>query len=118
MSFKTEFNRLQRQSYKIAASKGFHDRDETYKIRDRDAQFAQRLMLTVSELSEALEALRHADPPDSHIPKFRGTEAEIADAVIRIFDIAETYGLRLSDAIVAKMAYNARRQKMNGGKAF
>lgn len=118
MSFKQEFNRLQRQAYKTAASKGFHNADDNYHIKTRDAQFAQRLMLTVSELSEALEALRHGDPADSHIPKFRGTEAELADAVIRILDIAETHNLRLADAIIAKMAYNTRREQMNGGKAF
>ena len=118
MSLKREFNRLQRQAYKISVEHGFHEGDEHYYINTRNAQFAQRLMLTVSELSEALEALRHDDPKDSHIPKFRGTEAELADAVIRIWDIAETYGLRLSDAIIAKMAYNHQRARMNGGKKF
>jgi NTP pyrophosphatase (non-canonical NTP hydrolase) len=116
MSFKKEFNRVAKACYKISAEHGFHEGDENYLLSERNAQFAQRLMLTVSELSEALEALRHDDPPDSHIKKFRGTEAELADAVIRIMDISETYGLRLADAIIAKMSYNHKRPKMHGKK--
>lgn len=113
MSFIKEFSRVQRKMYENSRRKGFHDGDT-----GSNAEASQRLMLTVSELSEALEALRHGNPPDSHIPKFSGMEAELADAVIRIMDLAETLDLRLAQAIVAKAAYNSRRQKMHGGKLF
>lgn len=119
MSFIKEFSRIQRKCYQIAKSKGFHscDYDSVHTVVAM-AQSSQRLMLIVSELSEALEALRHGNPPDSHIPEFSGLEAELADAVIRICDLAETHELRLAQAIVAKMAYNSTRAKMNGGKKF
>jgi len=71
-----------------------------------------------SELSEALEALRHDNPPDDHIPEFSGTEAELADVIIRIMDYAELRGLRLAEAIVAKHEYNRNRPLRHGGKRF
>jgi NTP pyrophosphatase (non-canonical NTP hydrolase) len=126
VSFKTEFKRVQKQMYKISKEHGFHDDDYTPEQAEYDsnfsvrykAQVAQRLMLTVSELSEALEAMRHDNPPDSHISNFTGLEAELADAVIRIMDLAETTNSRLAEAIIAKAAYNANRPHKHGGKVF
>ena len=74
------------------------------------------LMLVVTELAEAVEAIRHGNPPDDKIPTFSGAEAECADAVIRLMDMAEFYGWRLSEAIIAKAEMNKGRQKMHGGK--
>lgn len=127
MSFKKEFSRVQRKAFENSVKKGFHDIDKdisntfcggTFSQSMQQARQAQRLMLIVSELGEALEAIRHGNPPDSHIPKFSGVEAELADAIIRIMDLAETHNLRLADAILAKMSFNARRPKMHGGKKF
>lgn len=67
-----------------------------------------------SELSEALEALRHGNPMDDHIPEFTGVEAELADVVIRVMDYACSRNLRLGEAIVAKMAYNTTRENKHG----
>ena len=129
--FVSQFDRVQRKMYDNSMRKGFHDIDEQidnlnfeYGVPDelvlaiKQARVAQRLMLVVSELSEALEAVRNGNPPDNHIPEFSGLEAELADAVIRIQDMAETESARLGRAIVAKAAYNANRQAMHGGKLF
>jgi NTP pyrophosphatase (non-canonical NTP hydrolase)/DNA-binding CsgD family transcriptional regulator len=78
----------------------------------------EMIALMHSELSEALEALRHGNPPDSHIPEFKGTEAELADVVIRIMDYGAARGLRIGEAVEAKMAFNANRPHKHGGKAF
>jgi len=115
MSFIQEFSRLQKKAFDISKAHGFHESDAKYSETRIKEQISQRLMLTVSELSEALEAIRHDNPPDSHIPKFTGLEAEMADAVIRLLDLAETTNSRLGAAIVAKMAYNHKRPMMNGG---
>jgi len=63
----------------------------------------EKLMLVVSELSEALEEYRK-EPVDA----IRFGE-EIADAVIRLFDLAGSLGLPLEAQIVEKMRTNLRR---------
>jgi len=68
----------------------------------------QKLLLIHSEISEACEADRKG-LKDSHLPHRDGVEVELADAVIRIFDLAGALGYSLGDAIAEKMAYNAER---------
>ena len=76
------------------------------------------IALIHSELSEALEALRHGNPPDDHIPEFNGVEAEFADVIIRILDMSARNGWRIGEAIIAKMNYNNERAYKHGGKKF
>jgi NTP pyrophosphatase (non-canonical NTP hydrolase) len=52
-------------------------------------------------------------------------EVELADAVIRIFDLAGAYDMDLGGAIAEKMAFNAERadhkienRNADGGKAY
>lgn len=68
----------------------------------------EMLMLVTSELAEALEADRK-NLKDSHLPHRDGFEVEIADALIRLFDIAGGLGLDLNGAFAEKMEYNANR---------
>jgi NTP pyrophosphatase (non-canonical NTP hydrolase) len=76
--------------------------------------FGDVIALIHSELSEALEADRHGNPPGEHIPEFSGIEEELADAVIRIMDFAGTKGHRVVQAILAKAAYNKSRPYKHG----
>jgi NTP pyrophosphatase (non-canonical NTP hydrolase) len=85
---------------------------------DKERNDGEIIALMHSELSEALEALRHGNPPDDHIPAFSGAEAEMADVVIRIMDYGQARGLRIAEAIEAKMAYNNNRPRKHGGKVF
>lgn len=78
----------------------------------------EMIALMHSELSEALEAIRHGNPPSDHIPEFTGMEEEFADVIIRILDVAFARNLRLAEAILAKMKFNASRPYKHGGKAF
>lgn len=86
--------------------------------------FSNKLMLIVSEVSEAMEGDRKslADDKLTHRPM---REVELADAVIRIFDLAGAYNMDLAGAIAEKMAFNAKRpdhklenRKAEGGKAY
>lgn len=72
------------------------------------------LALVHSEISEALEALRKNNPPDSKLPEFTSVETELADAVIRIMDLAHARGWRVAQAIEAKMKYNTGRPYKHG----
>ena len=76
-----------------------------------------KIALIHSELSEALEADRKNIESDDKVPDFTGLEAELADTLIRIYDLAGRNNLRLGEALVAKMAYNLGRP-FKHGKAY
>lgn len=79
---------------------------------------AEKIALMHAELSEALEALRNGNPASDHIPEFSGMEEEFADVVIRIMDYSGVIGLRIAEAVEAKLEFNANRPYKHGGKAF
>lgn len=81
-------------------------------------------MLTVSELSEAMEGLRKS-LMDDKLPHRPMMEVELADAVIRIGDLAGAMGFDLVGAILEKLEYNRTRadhklenRAAEGGKKF
>lgn len=69
----------------------------------------EMLALVHSEISEALEAHRK-NLADDKLPHRNGLEVELADAVIRIADIAGAHNLDVAGAIQEKLRYNATRQ--------
>lgn len=89
-----------------------------------DALVPQKLCLVHSEISEGMEGHRKGKM-DDHLPHRPMLEVELADAVIRIADLAGALGLDLGGAIAEKMAYNAQRPDHKaearaavGGKAY
>lgn len=67
-----------------------------------------KLALVHSEISEALEGYRK-NLMDDHLPDRKMIEVELADALIRIFDLAGALELDLGGALVEKFNYNQHR---------
>lgn len=86
--------------------------------------FATKMALIHSEVSEALEGGRKGSM-DDHLPHRKAEEVELADACIRIFDLAKARQLDILGAIIEKQTYNKHRADHNltnraaaGGKKF
>lgn len=82
------------------------------------------LCLVHSEVSEAMEGDRK-NLMDDKLPHRPMLEVELADALIRISDMAGGMGLDLAGAVAEKLAYNETRddhkhenRKAEGGKAY
>jgi hypothetical protein len=90
----------------------------------KELNIGERICLLHSEASEMMEGFRK-DLPSDHIEGFSMAEEEAADILIRLFDMAEPAGLRLGEAFIAKLNYNAVRpdhkpenREKEGGKQF
>lgn len=90
-----------------AVDKGFWEYPAEWKL-----MYNTKLMLIVSEVAEAMEELR---TDDVDLEKFGD---ELADIVIRVFDLAEMAALDLVARVKAKHQYNLTRPHKHGGKAF
>lgn len=123
-------NDLCKAAYQNAVDKGWYEEPRT---------FGDAIALMHSELSEALEDYRagkgfkevwyegknsagmpmiSAQPITSYAEKPCGVLSELADTVIRIFDLCGHHGADLEGMIAEKMAYNATRPKRHGGKTL
>ena len=90
--------------------------------KDKKRNIGEALMLVTTELAEALEGHRKG-LHDPHLPKRDNYTVEIADALIRLFDLAGGTCIDLPGAFEEKMQYNARRadhkienRRLPGGK--
>lgn len=116
---------LQKQCHGAAKSAGWWiDASTGDSITTNPYCFSNKLCLIHSEVSEAMEGDRK-NLPDDKLPHRPMREVELADAVIRIFDLAGAYGMDLAGAIAEKMAFNAQRpdhklenRVAEGGKAY
>lgn len=121
---------LQDTCYTIAAESGWWtDLDTMQDIRVWEKKHVQhwvgaKLALVHSEISEALEGYRK-QLSDDKLPHRPMVEVELADAIIRIFDLAGGMGWDVPGAIAEKLQYNLSREdhKLDnraqaGGKSF
>jgi len=101
-----------------AKEAGWWDREKTWET------FPRCLTLIHSEISEAMEGDRK-NLQDDHLPHRPMSEVELADALIRIFDLGGAYDMDLAGAVVEKLEYNKQRadhkkanREQDGGKNY
>lgn len=115
---------LQEACHGAAKEAGWWVAKDGSRVQDNPYAFSNKLALIHSEISEAMEGDRKS-LQDDHLPHRSMREVELADAVIRIMDLAGAYGMDIGGAITEKMAYNAQRadhkpeaRAAAGGKAY
>lgn len=112
-------NELCNRAHRNAVNKGFWDAYHEIPASPHQTELEKSILgckiaLIHSEVSECLEYLRKLGKKDDHLPQFEGTVVELADAMIRIFDLAGAMKWPLADALLAKMNYNASRPYKHG----
>lgn len=116
---------LQKQCHKASKNAGWWNDIKTgEETINRPHCIGEKLMLVVSEISEAMEGHRK-NQMDDKLPHRKMIEVELADAIIRIMDLAGAMNLDIGTAIAEKMKYNSIRpdhKKENrlkeGGKSY
>lgn len=107
-----------KRSHETATEKGWWADYE-----QQDLLISSKLMLIVSEVSEALEELRHKGMEGIanlwfEDDKPEGFVVELADVIIRVADLCREYNLDLETALITKMKYNKTRPHRHGGKTL
>ncbi len=103
-------NKLVDMAHENAVNKGWWDDERT---------FLELASLIHSEISEAVEDFRNGkDITEIYFEgkKPCGIPIELADTIIRIFDLCGRYGIDLETAIMQKMDYNLTRPYKHGKK--
>ncbi len=93
-----EIKQTAKEIHSIATEKGFWE--------DQHRNFLEKLMLIVSECGEACEAYRKDDWPN--------VKEELADVAIRLFDLAEAFGIDIESEMAKKIEYNKTRPYKHG----
>lgn len=122
IDIKDSINKIVYVCYNNAYKAGWHTDIDTGELKD--INIGEKLALIHSEVSEAMEGARK-DLMDDHLPHRKMEEVELADAVIRIFDLSGRRGWDLGGAIEEKLEYNKNRsdhkitnRKKDNGKKF
>lgn len=124
-NFRDQINMMALLCHQMSASKGFWDTvkqlNEWNEAAIINEVLGNKISLIHSEVSEALEAIRKGDayahePKSEKTPNHSLLAEELADTVIRIFDLASHCNIDLGMAIVDKVMYNSKRPHMHGKK--
>lgn len=110
------------ECFGVAKSKGWWPQDTTLNgevILSADEILA-KLMLVVSELSEAVEFVRLKDFDVKRFTNINGKpegfSIELIDALIRLLDLMGALGIDVENIYETKTRYNITRPDRHGGK--
>lgn len=95
-------------SHSLARTSGWWDEYDAMPEQYRKYFICTKLFLSVSEIVEGLEGFRKS-LMDDHLPHREMLEVELADALIRIGDLAGALNLDVAGAMIEKLAYNQQR---------
>lgn len=98
---RSDITRYVEEAFETAKAKGWHDEER---------ETGTLLALIHAEVSEALEADRKGDKENF--------SEELADVVIRVFDLCGSRNIDLHKAVRKKMDYNKTRPYKHGGKKY
>jgi len=127
------------QCHLTALSKGWWEGHDKLDADSNAKMLAEKTLLIVSEVTEAYayehyrngrdvtdvflddgETLHMIEPTSPYEPgvggKPDGYAVELADAIVRIFDLCARLDIPVLEALAIKMAYNATRPYRHGGK--
>lgn len=117
-------NDLAKVCHEASRDRGWWPLDNTNKVSITPELIGAKIALIHSEVSEALEAYRKSSW-DHSIPGQPAITVELADTLIRIFDLAGALNLDLDTAFPKKLEFNRTRQDHSlearqapGGKIF
>jgi NTP pyrophosphatase (non-canonical NTP hydrolase) len=99
---------LQDRCHSAASIAGWWDEFHALESGHKITWIGAKLMLCVTELAEAMEGNRKG-LIDDKLPHRSMLEVELADTVIRCFDLAGGLGLDIGGAISEKLKFNETR---------
>lgn len=104
--FQLSLNTASEQIHAAQVKAGWYKDPVTRRKIDRNIM--EMLMLITTEVAEAAEGYRK-NLMDDKLPHRSMLEVELADVLIRVFDLAGYKGLDLGGAVVEKLLYNQTR---------
>lgn len=104
IDFIDSFKDMQKTAFRTDVALGLYG-DDPYDKSRNIGEITAQLHRDVSDVYSALQG-DDQDERDEDIPEFLEAEARLADLIINAMSLAEAYGLKVPEAIVANIIYD------------